>query len=719
MAGTAAAAAAAFEYPPSPRGTVVDDYHGTKVADPYRWLEETDSSETVNWVKAQNRLTFSFLEDLPDRGPLRRRLTALWDHERYGVPQREAGRLFFTRNNGLQNQSVLYVQDSEQAQPRALLDPNELSRTGTVALTQWKVSPDARYLAYGLAQSGSDWNEFRVREVASGRDTGDRLTRIKFSSIAWTRDSRGFYYSRYPEPSSDNPTAGPFETLAHQKLYYHRLGTPQSEDRLIVERPDEPHWGFSAEVTDDGLFCFITIEQGTDRRNRLYYQYLGPNPRTPKVDSPVAKLVDAFEASYTRVGNEGPVVYLLTDKNAPNKRVIAVDLRAPAPQYWITLIPEGPDPIRAALHAGRQFVVVALHDASHRLRRYTLDGQPQPELKMPGLGSVTETSSEGLYLHGQPGSSELFYSFTSYHQPPTNYRCDLARGRCAAFLPAGQAGQTPVLGFKPADYVTEQVFYTSKDGTRIPLFISHKKDWTPSQGPRPTLLYGYGGFEQALTPSFSVPALAWMEQGGLYAVANLRGGGEYGSAWHSGGIRERKQNGFDDFIAAAEHLIGRRYTTSQQLAVHGRSNGGLLVGAVLNQRPELFAAALPAVGVMDMLRFHTFTIGWAWTDDYGSPDNPQDFKTLRAYSPYHNVKSGTKYPAALITTADHDDRVVPGHSFKYAAALQAAQAGDKPVLIRIETQAGHGAGKPTTKLIEEWTDQLAFITHFTRVRSAQ
>ena len=708
---TFSAAAGALQYPPTERREVVDEYPGgNKVTDPYRWLEDTDAKDTEAWVKAQVKFTQPLLAALPTRGKYHKRLTELWSYERYGVPYRRAGALFYTRNDGLQNQSVLYVQDAGAKDARMLLDPNTLSADGTIALTQWEVAPDGKHMAYGLAAAGSDWNEFRVLDVATGKPLPDVLKRIKFSGTSWTKDGKGFFYSRYPDPPKD-AKAGVFDELANMKVYYHRLGTAQSADTLIYERPDQPKWSVGAQVSDDGQFLFIYTGSGTDNRNALHYAWLG-DPQSPKLDARIVALVDRIEWLLQPIGNEGSVVYLLTTHKAQRKRIVAVDLRSPDMKHWVAVVPEGEDVIENAWVAGRQFVVLAMKDASHRLRRYALNGKPLPELEMPGLGSVTNTPAEGLFLSSDAGSSELFYSYTDFARPPQNQRCDLARGKCEPF-------QKVKLQFHPDDYTTEQVFYRSKDGTRVPMFVSYRKDFDKKKGPRATLLYGYGGFDYAQVPSFgrtelSIPALAWMEQGGLYAVANLRGGGEYGEAWHKAGTKEKKQNVFDDFIAAGQYLIKQGYTTTRQLAVHGRSNGGLLVGAVVNQRPDLFAAGVADVGVMDMLRFHKFTIGYAWVDDYGSSDDAKGFKYLRAYSPYHNIKPGTKYPAVMATTADHDDRVVPGHTFKYIAALQAAQAGDKPVLIRIDVKAGHGAGKPTSKLIDEVADRLAFITEYTK-----
>ena len=718
----AAAGAAGLEYPNTPRGAVVDDYFGTRVADPYRWLEDTESEQTADWVRAQNKVSQPLLASLASRAAYHKRLTQLWSYEKYGVPYRKAGALFFTRNNGLQNQSVLYVQDGK-AEPRVLLDPNTLSSDGTVALTQWEVAPDGKHMAYGLATAGSDWNEFKVLDVATGKPTADRLKRIKFSSISWTKDGKGFFYSRYPDPPA-GAKAGTFDELANNKLYYHRLGTAQADDTLIYQRADQPKWQFFGSVSDDGQFVFVQTSSGTDNRNALHYAFLG-DPLAPKLDAKVVPLVERIEWQMQPIGNEDSILYLLTTHKAPKKRIVAVDLRSPDMKHWVEVVPQGEEPIETARFAGRQFVVLAMKDETHTLRRYKLNGQPLPDLPMPGLGSVTDTPAEGLFLSTEAESAELFYSYTDYSHPPQNQRCDLATGKCEQFQPVK-------LAFNPDEYTTTQVFFRSKDGTKVPMFVSCRKDGdrtssVPGQcktGTRPTLLYGYGGFDYAQLPAFgrtelSIPALAWMEQGGLYAVANLRGGGEYGEAWHKAGIKEKKQNTFDDFIAAAQYLIKQGYTATSQLAIHGRSNGGLLVGAVLNQRPDLFGAAVADVGVMDMLRFHKFTIGYAWVDDYGSSDDAKGFKYLHAYSPLHNIKPGTKYPAVMATTADHDDRVVPGHTFKYIAALQAAQAGDRPVIARIGVKAGHGAGKPTAKLIDEVADRLAFITEYTKVPAVQ
>jgi len=683
------APAQTLQYPAARKSDVVDDYHGTRVADPYRWLEDPDSPESRAWIEAQNRLTAAYLAEIPARATIRERLTKLWNYPKYGAPFRKAGRYFFLKNDGLQNQSVLYKQASLEATPETLLDPNMLSEDGTVALSTLAVSDNGRLLAYGTAASGSDWEEFRVRDVVTARDLPDHLKWIKFSGASWTKDGTGFFYSRYPEPTDKALT----DVNRFQRLYYHRLGTDQAQDVLVYERPDQPDWGMNAEVTDDGRYAVLTVWLGTDRRNRVYFRDL-KDPRHPQITGEVVRLLDEFDASYAFAGNDGPVFYFLTDLDAPRKRVIAIDTRHPERARWRELIPQGQDVLEGVRIIHDTFVANYMHDASSRLRLFALDGRMLKDLELPTLGSIGSIS-------GERKDDEMFYAFTSFLYPTTIFRYDLKSGVTSVF-------KAPTIDFDPSRFETKQVFYTSKDGTRVPMFITYKKGLT-LDGSNPTYLYGYGGFNISLTPSFSVAMLVWLEMGGVYAVPNLRGGGEYGEEWHQGGMHEKKQNVFDDFIAAAEYLIAQRYTSPAKLAVAGGSNGGLLVGAVITQRPELFGAALPAVGVMDMLRFHKFTIGWAWVTDYGSADSAAQFPYLYKYSPLHNIRAGTRYPATLVTTADHDDRVVPGHSFKFTAALQAAQAGSQPVLIEIETKAGHGAGKPTSKLIEEQADRLAFL----------
>ena len=683
------APAQTLQYPAARKSEVVDDYHGTRVPDPYRWLEDPDSPESRAWIEAQNRLTAAYLAEIPARATIRQRLTKLWNYPKYGAPFRKAGRYFFLKNDGLQNQSVLYKQASLEATPETLLDPNILSEDGTVALSTLAVADNGRLLAYGTAASGSDWEEFRVRDVVTARDLSDHLKWIKFSGASWTKDGAGFFYSRYPEPTDKALT----DVNRFQRLYYHRLGTDQAQDVLVYERPDQPDWGMNGEVTDDGRYAVLTVWLGTDRRNRVYYRDL-KDPRHPRITGEVVRLLDDFDASYAFVGNDGPVFYFLTDLDAPRKRVIAIDTRHPERGGWRELIPQGQDVLEGVQIIHDTFVANYMHDASSRLRLFALDGRMLKDLELPTLGSIGSIS-------GERKDDEMFYAFTSFLYPTTIFRYDFKSGATSVF-------KAPTIDFDPSRYETKQVFYTSKDGTRVPMFITYKKGLT-LDGSNPTYLYGYGGFNISLTPSFSVAMLVWLEMGGVYAVPNLRGGGEYGEEWHQGGMHEKKQNVFDDFIAAAEYLIAQRYTSPAKLAIAGGSNGGLLVGAAMTQRPELFGAALPAVGVMDMLRFHKFTIGWAWVTDYGSADSAAQFPYLHKYSPLHNIRAGTRYPATLVTTADHDDRVVPGHSFKFTATLQAAQAGPQPVLIEIETKAGHGAGKPTSKVIEEQADRIAFL----------
>ena len=678
-----------LQYPAARKSDVVDDYHGTRVPDPYRWLEDPDSPESRAWIEAENRLTAAYLAEIPARGTIRERLTKVWNYPKYGAPFRKARRYFFFKNDGLQNQSVLYKQASLTADPETLLDPNLLSEDGTVALSTLAVSDDGRLLAYGTSASGSDWEEFRVRDVAEGRDRSDHLKWIKFSGASWTNDGAGFFYSRYPEPVDKALT----EVNRFQRLYYHRLGTDQTQDVLVYERPDQPDWGMNAEVTDDGRYAVLQVWLGTDRRNRVYYLDLKEAKR-PKVTGEVVRLLDDFDASYAFVGNDGPVFYFLTDLDAPRKRVIAIDTRHPERARWREIIPQAPDVLDGVQIIHDTFVANYMHDASSRLRLFARDGRFVKDLPLPTLGSIGAIS-------GERKDDEMFYAFTSFLYPTTIFRYAFKSGVTSVF-------KAPAIDFDPSGYETKQVFYTSKDGTRVPMFVTHKKGLR-LDGSNPTYLYGYGGFNISLTPSFSVAMLVWLELGGVYAVPNLRGGGEYGEEWHQAGMHDKKQNVFDDFIAAAEYLIAQGYTSPAKLAIAGGSNGGLLVGAAMTQRPELFGAALPAVGVMDMLRFHKFTIGWAWVTDYGSADSAAQFPYLYKYSPLHNVRAGTRYPATLVTTADHDDRVVPGHSFKFTATLQAAQAGPQPVLIEIETKAGHGAGKPTSKLIEEQADRFAFL----------
>jgi len=679
-----------IKYPFTATSSQVDNYHGTFIADPYRWLEDTDSPQTREWIEAQNTLTFSFLENIPAREKIRQRLRELWDYPKVYAPRKTGGRYFQLRNTGLQNQDVLYTFDSLDGEKRVLLDPNQLSEDGTIALTDWRVSQDGRYLAYSTSSGGSDWQTWHIRDVPSGDDLPEILAWSKFSSAAWLPDSSGFFYSRYEPPDESDRL---LEVNLNQKLYLHRLGTSQAEDELIYQRRDQPEWGFDAKVSNDGEYLVLHVWHGTDTRNRLFYKTLhGP--------SGFVELIPDLEASYEFVGNDGPTFYLRTDLNAPKGQLIAIDLHKPGKQDWRVLIPESEDVLESVKIINNQFVTLYLHHASHQLKRYDLSGAYLGEIQLPALGSILSLNSE-VYLFGEREDDELFFSFHSFAYPPTTFRYSFADD-------GSEALEAPSLGIDLAAYRTEQVFLSSKDGTRIPMFLVFR-DGLRKDGKNPTLLYGYGGFNISITPTFMISRLVWLEMGGVLAVANLRGGGEYGEEWHKAGSLENKQNVFDDMIACAEYLIDNQITTSSRFAIEGRSNGGLLVGTCNTQRPDLFGAALPAVGVMDMLRFHQFTIGWAWVSDYGSSDDPEQFRVLLSYSPLHNIRPGIHYPATLVTTGDHDDRVVPGHSFKFAAALQAAQAGDAPILIRIQTEAGHGFGKPTNILIEEQTDILAFL----------
>jgi prolyl oligopeptidase len=672
-------------YPKSAKSDQVDDYHGTKVADPYRWLEELDSDETKAWVEAQNKVTFAWLAQIPAREQIRQRLTQLWNYERFSLPRKRGSRYFYTRNDGLQNQSVVFVVDSLAGEPRKLLDPNTLSADGTIALKNWVASEDGQRMAFGLAGAGSDWEEWGVLDVDTGSVLPDKLRWVKFSRVSWNHDGSGFYYSRYDEPPPGEQYTG---QNYYQKLFFHLLGDSQEQDTLVYERKDEKEWGFDGEVTEDGKYLIISVWRGTERKNQVFYQAL----ESP--EAPVVELIAGFDAQYDFIANDGPIFWLATDQEAPLRRVIAVDTREPDRRAWREVIPQSVDKLQGASVVGEHFVAEYLHDACSAVRVFDLAGKHIRDVQLPGLGSVGG-------FGGRRDDAETFYSFTSYTVPGSIYRYDVKTGQSTLF-------REPKVAFDPAAYETKQVFYDSTDGTRIPMMVVSRKG-IELDGKNPTILYGYGGFNISQTPGFSVGTLAWLEMGGVFAVANLRGGGEYGREWHEAGMLARKQNVFDDFIAAAQWLIDNQYSSPEKLAIRGGSNGGLLVGAAMTQRPELFAAAVPAVGVMDMLRYHKFTIGWAWVSEYGSADDAEQFKTLIDYSPLHSLKPGTKYPATLVTTGDHDDRVVPAHSFKFAAALQAAQGADKPALIRIETRAGHGAGTPTTKLIDAASDMYAFL----------
>ena len=674
-----------LKYPDTKKVDQVDELHGVKVQDPYRWLEDDvrQSKEVAEWVAAENAITSAYLAAIPQRDAIKKRLTELWNYEKFGAPFKAGGRYFYFKNDGLQNQSVLYKLESLNADPVVLIDPNKWSKDGTVALGSTSFSDDGRFAAYSVAEAGSDWNTWRILEVETGRLLADELKWVKFSGASWTPDNKGFFYSRYDEP----PEGAAFQkTNLNQKLFYHRVGSSQSDDVLVYKRPDEPTWGFGTRVTEDGRYLVIEIWKGTDHKYRVVYKDL-----TEPYGMPV-ELIDNFECEYSFIGNEGTTFFFQTDLDAPRKRIVAIDIRKP--REIREIIPQSREKLVGVDIVANMFVATYLKDAKTQVKMYSLDGTFVREVEFPGIGSASG-------FGGKRTDTETFYSFSSFATPPTIFRYDMLTGKSTKLRQAQ-------VKFNPDDYSVEQVFYPSKDGTKVPMFIAYKKG-IKLDGTNPTLLYGYGGFSISLTPGFSIARLGWLEMGGIYAMPNLRGGGEYGEDWHKQGTRLHKQNVFDDFIGAAEWLIEHKYTSRSKLAIQGGSNGGLLVGACMTQRPDLYAASLPAVGVMDMLRFQKFTAGRFWVDDYGSADNPDEFKSLFAYSPYHNLKPGSKYPATLVTTADTDDRVVPGHSFKFAARLQACQSGDAPTLIRIETRAGHGAGKPTDKLIEEVADQWAFL----------
>ena len=674
-------------YPPTKTVEQVDDFHGTKVEDPYRWLEDDvrTSKDVADWVEAENKVTFDFLKSIPQRETIQKRMTELWNYEKIGAPFKRGGRFYFSRNDGLQNQNVLFQQDTLESEAQVLLDPNSWSKDGTIALSGSAFSDNGRYVAYGVQDAGSDWNTWKILEIESGKVLDDELKWVKFSGADWTPDSRGFFYARYPQPEE----GAAFQSLnTNMKVYYHRVGTPQSADVLVYERPDHPDWGFQLSVSEDGHYLIITVWVGTDDRYRIVVKDLTEPYGLPY------ELIDNFEHEYSFVGNDDHVLYFQTNVDAPLRRVIGIDLKKPARENWKEIIPQTENALDGVGIVGNMFVCHYLKDAKTQVRLHQMDGTFVREVAFPGIGTASG-------FDGRRKDTDTFYSFSSFALPTTTFRYNMITGESKLFRKAD-------VKFNPDDYETSQIFYTSKDGTKVPMFLCHKKG-LKLDATNPTLLYGYGGFNISITPSFSVSRLTWMEMGGVLAVANLRGGGEYGEPWHKAGTKQNKQNVFDDFIAAAEWLIANKYTSPKKLAIQGGSNGGLLVGACMTQRPDLYGACLPAVGVMDMLRFHKFTAGRFWTDDYGSADVAEEFTALQKYSPYHNLKGGTQYPATLITTADTDDRVVPGHSFKFAAQLQACQSGTAPTLIRIETRAGHGAGKPTAKIIEEASDQWAFL----------
>jgi len=677
-----------LSYPPTPKGDVVDDYFGTKVADPYRWMEDLDSKAVADWIAAQNALTFHYLDSLPMRDTLKARITELWNYPKVSLPYIEAGRLFYRRNSGLEKQSSLFVRRSLDTEPMLLLDPNKLWPDGSTSLAGTSPSPDGNMLAYMTSEGGADWETVHVRNLSTGQDLSDVIKWMRFSGFAWTKDSKGFFYSRYPEPPAGKVLEA---ALSGQALYYHRVGTPQSEDRLIYERKDLPTWFINGDLTEDGRYLLVMMSQGSENKNRLYAADL-ENAHQPNVAAQVKPVIETDDAEYAPIGNQGSVLYLRTDLDAPNRRVIAVDLHSPDRKTWKTVVPERKQAIESIISAGGRLIAEYLVDVQSRLMLFGLDGSQQGEIKLPGPGSVAG-------LSGRQDTSLMFYGFTSPLYPTTVFSYDVKTGASKPF----EASKPPIDVTK---YETQEMFATSKDGTRVPFFLTARKN-VPRDGSNPTMLYGYGGFSISTTPTYRPDVPAFLERGGIWVTANMRGGAEYGEAWHHAGMLEKKQNVFDDFIAVAEYLVKEKFTSPAKLAISGGSNGGLLVGAVEEQRPDLFAVALPAVGVMDMLRYDRFTGGRAWRTEYGSSSNPEQFKFLYKYSPVHNVKPGTCYPATLATTADHDDRVVPSHSFKFIAAMQAAQSCDKPILIRVETLGSHGY-RPTDKRIAELADQWAF-----------
>ena len=677
------------KYPVARMVPVVDNYHGVEVKDPYRWLEDADSAETKAWVEAENKITFGLLDKIPAREPLKKRLTELWNFERFSPPSIEGKgkhrRSFFWKNDGLQNQAVLWVLDAGKTEPRLLLDPNALSKDGTIAVSGSSVSNDGRLLAYSLSSGGSDWMEWRVKDVTTGHDLPDVIKWSKFSGAAWSHDNQGFYYSRYPEPA---PGADLEEANYFQQLWFHKLGEPQAKDQLVLQDKEHKTWGFGAGVSEDGDYLVIEVWDGTDRRNRLWYRSL------KQPGSPIVKLFDKFDAAYHFIGNQGPVFFIQTDLDAPRQRLFAIDT-SKADAKPTELIPQhGSDKLESAGMIGNGILVRWLQNAHDLVTFHDLKGKKIREIPLPTIGTSGGFS-------GKMKDTETYYSFTSFTYPTVIYKLDLKTGKSTEW-------KRPIVSFNPEDYETKQVFYTSADGTKVPMFVVHKKG-LKCDGSNPTYLYGYGGFNISLTPTFSVPLIAWLERGGVFAQPSLRGGGEFGEDWHQAGMLEKKQTVFDDFAAAARFLIAEKVTSPKKLGIGGGSNGGLLVGASMTQHPELFGAAVAMVGVMDMLRFHKFTIGHAWVNEYGSSDDKAMFPVLHKYSPLHALQAGRSYPATLVMTADHDDRVVPAHSFKFAAALQAAHAGPAPVLIRVDVRAGHGAGKPTAKLIEEAADRWAFL----------
>ena len=693
---TSAAAQSPLSYPDARKAEVTEELFGVQVSDPYRWMEEAGSKEVEQWVAAQNALTFGYLEGLPLRRHFQKRITELWDHPRTTVPvATEDGRLFYRRNSGLQLQAPIYMRTGMKGAATLVLDPNRLSPDGSVALADFRPSPDARLLVYAMAQGGADWRTLRVRDVASGRDLADELKWVRFSWISWTRDSKGFFYSRYPEPPAGQALAA---ELSGQALYYHRVGTPQDDDVLVYARPDLPKWFIGAWVTEDGRYLVVRMARGAGPVNRLYYADLG-NARRPNVRAAVKPLVEEDGKEYWPLGNDGPLLYVRSDDGASNRRIIGIDMREPRRAAWKTLVPEAKDAIRFADFIAGRIVVEYLTDAQSRLALFDAAGRPRGDIALPEAGSI-------VGLDGRQASGTIYYEFTSPLYRNTVFGYEPRTGKSAAF-------EAPPAAADLGRYETRRLFAVSRDGTRVPFFVTARRDLA-RDGANPALLMGYGGFAISLRPAYRAHAIAWLEQGGIWATASIRGGGEYGDAWYKAALAEKRQNGFDDFIAVAEHLVKEKYTSPAKLGIVGGSNGGLLVSAVSQQRPELYGVVLAGVPVTDMLRFDRFTGGRAWITEYGSPHDPGQFKHLLRISPLHNVKPGTCYPAILVTTADHDDRVVPSHSYKFAATVQAAQP-CRPALLRVEAKASHGY-RTTARQIAELADQFAFAAEHTGMR---
>jgi len=698
VVATPAISAQRVIYPPSPRGTVTDDHFGTRVSDPYRWMEDLSSPKTLAWVSTQNQFTNSYLAQFPLRDTLRNRLTELFNYARVAAPQMlPSNRLFYQRNTGLQNQSVLYVRNGVDGAPIIVLDPNSLSSDGSIAFEEWAPSPDGRYLAYALAQGGADWRTVHVRDLVSMQDLVDTLHWVRFSELSWTRDGRGFFYSRYPEPLQGKALSA---ALSGHTVYYHVVGTLQSQDELIFGRPELAHYFVGCTASEDGRYLFCRASAGADNRNRLYFADLG-DPTHPNIAAPLVPIVNEDRGQFQVIGNVGSTAYILADDGSPRRRIVALDLAAgadgsapyaPDRTHMRTVLPESNFAIESATMSGGRIVALYLEDVKSIARVFDTNGQPLGAIPLPGVGTVSAMSARN-------DTPEMFYVFTAPLVPAGVYEYNVESRETKPF-------EQVKLSFDASGYETREVFAPSKDGTKIPLFITLKKG-TTLDGSHPTLLYAYGGFDISLQPTFDPTIPAWLERGGIYVTANLRGGGEYGEAWHEAGMLAEKQNVFDDFVGAAEYLEKEGYTSPSKLVMQGGSNGGLLIGAMTTQRPDLFAVALPAVGVMDMLRYDRFTGGAAWVTEYGSSSDSTMFPVLFKYSPLQNIKPGTCYPATLATTADHDDRVVPSHTFKYIATLQAAQACAKPVLVRIESQSSHGY-RPTTRRIAEIADELTF-----------